>query len=257
MSTINNAHAARIKLATINRALASVGIDPLPGPDLDALPDVTAPTEDEISAALATAKGDLGKSSAIQALAARAWLASTSTAQALEHTARVTAWDNARAALPPLLEDIRNRYADAAERLRAAATGDLKGISDLDSLDLATLDSRRIGAAGAAVQDYREAKALHGAWRAIWATLQSGTPLHWTEMATPTNDEYAHARNATPQRFPTPDPWSVARLGWTGALPESLRAAGQRRADYQTAAERAEQQQAQESRRTGLRGGSL
>lgn len=257
MSNINNANTARISLSSINRVLASVGIDPFPGPDFDALPDVTAPTEDEISTALAGIKGDPGKSSAVQALATRAWLAGTSTAQALEHGAWVTAWDTARAAVPPLLEDIRDRYAEHAEKLSHAAQGDFKGTRDLDTLDLSTLDTRRAMKAGEVIQDYRAAKALHAAWRTIWATLQGGSATHWSEMARPSNHDYRAARDATPQTFPTPDPWSVARLGWTGVLPESLKAARQIRAEYQADANEADEHAARTARRSSLRGGGI
>lgn len=257
MTDINNARDARIKLATVNRALAPIGYEPFAGPDLTTLPNVTEPTPDEIHAAITSSKGAPEKSAAVQALAARAWLSSTGAAKSLEWGAEVAAWETCKAALPAISDEIRERYADAAERLREAATGPFTGTADLNSLDLHTLPTPLAKQAGAVIEDYRQAVALHGAWRAIWAALHEGAPTHWTEMAHPTNDEYRAARDATPQLWPTPDPWSVARLGWTGALPESLRAAQQRRADYQTAAVHAEQKQAQEARRTGLRGGSL
>ena len=257
MTDINNARDARIKLATVNRALVPIGYEPFAGPDLTALPNVTEPTPDEIHAAITSSKGAPERSAAVQALAARAWLSSTGAARSLEWGAEVAAWENAKAALPAISEAIREKYADVAERLREAATGPFKGTTDLKTLDLHSLPTTLAKQAGAVIEDYREAVALHGAWRSIWASLHEGAPAHWSEMARPTNDEYQAARNATPQLWPTPDPWSVARLGWTGALPESLRAAQQRRANYQTAATAAEQKQAQEARRTGLRGGSL
>lgn len=257
MTDINNARDARIKLATVNRALTPIGYEPFAGPDLHSLPNVTEPTPDEIHAAITSSKGAPEKSAAVQALATRAWLSSTGAAKSLEWGAEVAAWETCKAALPAISDEIREKYADVAERLREAATGPFKGTADLKTLDLHSLPTHLAKQAGAVIEDYREAVALHGAWRAIWASLHEGAPAHWSEMARPTNDEYQAARDATPQLWPTPDPWSVARLGWTGALPESLRAAQQRRADYQTAAVHAEQKQAQEARRAGLRGGSL
>lgn len=257
MADINNAREARIKLAAVNRALTPIGYEPFAGADLATLPNVTEPTPDEIHDAITKVKGDVGKSAEIQALAARAWLASTGTAKGLEHGAWVTAWENARAAVPPLLEDIRDRYAEHAEKLSHAAQGDFKGTRDLDTLDLSTLDTRRAMKAGEVIQDYRAAKALHAAWRTIWATLQGGSATHWSEMARPTSDQYRTARDATPQTFPTPDPWSVARLGWTGVLPESLKAARQIRAEYQADANEADEHAARTARRSSLRGGGI
>lgn len=257
MTDINNARDARIKLNAVNSALGKVGIAPFPGPDLTSLPDVSEPTRDEIHTAILKAKGDVGKSAEVQALAARAWLSSTGAAKSLEWGAEVAAWENAKAALPAINDEIREKYADVAERLREAATGPFKGTADLKTLDLHSLPTPLAKQAGAVIEDYRLAVALHGAWRAIWAALHEGAPSHWAEVATPSNHEYRAARDATPQRFAAPDPWSVARLGWKGELAESLRGAQQRRAHYQTTAISAEQKQAQEARRTGLRGGSL
>lgn len=257
MTDINNARDARINLATVNRALAPIGYEPFAGPDLTGLPNVTEPTPDEIHTAITSSKGAPEKSAAVQALATRAWLSSTGAAKSFEWGAEVAAWETCKAALPAISDEIREKYADVAERLREAATGPFKGTADLKTLDLHSLPTPLAKQAGAVIEDYREAVALHGAWRSIWATLQGGAPAHWSEMATPSNHDYRAARDATPQRFPTTDPWSVARLGWTGALPESLRAAQQRRADYQTAAVDTEQEAARISRRRALAGGSF
>ena len=219
---------------------------------------MSAPTDQEIHDAITKVKGDVGKSAEIQALAARAWLAGTNTARGLEYAAWSAAWETARAALPAISEDIREKYATITERLQEAAAGPFKGTDDLDKLDLATLGARRVKAAAPVITDYREAKSLHGAWRTIWATLGSGAPSHWSELARPSQEQYRAARDATPQQWPTPDPWSVARKGWTGALSETLKAAGKRRADYQSAAAGTEQARAHRSIKMSLlSGGAL
>ncbi|MGP4916820.1 hypothetical protein ACTXJ9_14090 [Brachybacterium tyrofermentans] len=255
MNDLNTAHRARITLAAINRALTPIGYDAFPGPDLDALPDVSAPTDQEIHDAITKVKGDVGKSAEIQALAARAWLASTGTAKGLEHGAWVTAWETCRAALPAISDEIRGKYAGVADRLREAATGAFRGTADLKTLDLHSLPTPLAKQAGAVVEDYRVAVALHGAWRAIWAALHEGAPSHWAEVARPTQAQYTHARDSKPQQWPSADPWSVASKDWEGDLPESLKAARERRAAYMHTAKDAEDQRRAEGARRGMVGG--
>lgn len=252
MTDINNARDARIKLAAVNRALTPIGYEPFAGADLATLPNVTEPTPDEIHAAITSSKGAPEKNPAVQALAARAWLSSTGAAKSLEWGAEVAAWENAKAALPAINDEIRERYADVTERLREAATGPFKGTADLKTLDLHSLPTSLAKQAGAVVEDYRVAVALHGAWRAIWAALHEGRPSHWAEVARPTQAQYDHARDSKPQQWPSCDPWSVASKDWEGNLPESLKAARERRAAYMHTAKDAEDQRRAESARRGM-----
>ena len=226
------AHQARTHLATVNRALAAIEYDPLPGPELHSLPDIEAPTSSEVLDTLAKVKGDPGKSAALQALAVRDWAANHPALRDAEHHAWVTAWDHAKTLLPSLIDTIRGEYQDEGVRLAEYATGPLSGIEDLSTLDLATLPSRTAHHAADAIAHYRRATALHQAWRtlALRAAGMIGAPVSLYEMTDPTLDQFRAAINSAPQKFPLKDVWSIARKGWKLDLPEKFRGAQERRA---------------------------
>src|SRR5699024_11845610 len=97
------AHQARTNLATVNRVLAASDNEQVPGPELHSLPDVQAPTPEEVLDTLAKVKGDPGKSTALHALAVREWAANHPALRDAEHHAWVRAWDHAKTLLPSLI----------------------------------------------------------------------------------------------------------------------------------------------------------
>lgn len=226
------AHAARTNLATVNRALAAIEYDPLPGPEQQSLPDIEAPTSSEVLDTLAKIKGDPGKSTALHALAVRDWAANHPALRDAEHHAWVRAWDHAKGLLPSLIDTIRGAYRTEGLRLAEYAGGPLSGIADLSALDLATLPSRTAHHAADAIAHYRRATALHQAWRtlSLRAAGMVGAPTSLYEMTEPTLDQFRAAINAAPQNFPLKDAWSIARKGWKLDLPEKFRGAQERRA---------------------------
>ena len=256
MTDINNARTARIKLATVNRALVPIGYEPFAGPDLTTLPNVTEPTPDEIHAAITSSKGAPEKNAAVQALATRAWLSSTGAAKSLEWGAEVAAWENAKAALPTISEEIRAKYAEVAARLCEAATGPFKGTRDLATLDLSTLDGDRARAAGEVIADNQDAVALHRAWHQLWAAHGEGTPFKFVHLANPTTEEYLAHMATTATIWPS-TPWEVAVLGWEGSLPSSFKGADERHAILRAALANAKEQEQMTARRRALAGGSL
>lgn len=229
---ITLAHQARTHLATVNRALAAIDYDQMPGPEQHSLPDIEAPTPEEVLDALSKVKGDPGKSTALHALAVRDWAANHPALRDAESHAWVTAWDHAKTLLPSLIDTIRGAYRDEGDRLAEYAGGPLSGIQDLSTLDLATLPSRTAHHAADAIAHYRRATALHEAWRtlALRAAGEVGAPTSLYEMADPTLDQFRAAINSAPQQFPLKDVWSIARKGWKLDLPETFRGAQQRRA---------------------------
>ena len=123
---------------------------------------------------------------------------------------------------------------------------------------LATLPAHSAAAAGAALDACRTMETVHTAWVGVTTYgATQGHRAHFTDYGAPTQEQYREARDARPQTFPAPNPWAVYRKGWALDLPDTVRAAGQRRAALQTAAERAEQATAQTSRRRALAGGSF
>ena len=209
------AHQARTHLATVNRALAAIEYDPLPGPELHSLPDIEAPTSEEVLDTLSKVKGEVGKSAALHALAVRDWAANHPALRDAEHHAWIRAWDHAKTLLPTLIDTIRGAYRDEGARLAEYATGPLSGIADLSTLDLATLPSRTAHHAADAIAHYRRATALHQAWRtlALRAAGEVGAPTSLYEMTDPTLDQFRAAINAAPQQFPLKDVWAIARKG--------------------------------------------
>lgn len=253
---INHANQASIKLNAVNSALGKIGIAPFPGPDLTSLPDVSEPTRDEIRTAILNAKGDVGKSAEVQALAARAWLASTGAARSLEYGARVDAWHAAKEAIPAISEDIRDRYAETAERLREAAQGPFRGTRDLATLDLANLKGDHARAAGEVIADNQDAVALHRAWHQLWAAHGEGTPFKFVHLANPTPGEYLAHMATTATIWPS-TPYEVAVLGWEGSLPSSFKGAGERHAILRAALANAKEQEQMTARRRGLAGSGV
>lgn len=228
---IDLAHQARTHIAIVNRALAAIDYEPVPGPELHSLPDIQAPTPEEVLDTLAKVKGDPGKSTALHALAVREWAANHPALRDAEHHGWITAWDHARTLLPSLIDTIRGAYRDEGVRLAEWATGPLSGIEDLSTLDLATLPSRTAHHAADAIAHYRRATALHEAWRtlALRAAGMIGAPVSLYEMTAPTLDQFRAAINAAPQQFPLKDVWAIARKGWKLDLPEKFRGAQDRR----------------------------
>lgn len=225
------AHQARTHLATVNRALAAIDYDPMPGPEQHSLPDIEAPSSEEVLDTLAKIKGDPGKSTALHALAVREWAANHPALRDAEHHAWVRAWDHALTLLPSLIDTIRGEYRTEGLRLAEYAGGPLSGIEDLSTLDLATLPSRTAHHAADAIAHYRRATALHQAWRtlSLRAAGMIGAPVSLYEMTEPTLDQFRVAINAAPQQFPLKDVWSIARKRWKLDLPEKFRGAQQRR----------------------------
>lgn len=228
---INLANQARTHLYLVNRALAAIDYDQVPGPEQHSLPDIQAPTPEEVLDALSKIKGDPGKSTALQALAVRDWAANHPALRDAEHHAWVTAWDHAKTLFPSLIGTIRDEYRDEGVRLAEYATGPLSGIEDLSTLDLATLPSRTARHAADAIAHYRRATALYEAWRilALRAAGEIGAPVSLYEMTDPTLDQFRAAINAAPQQFPRKDVWAIARKGWKLDLPKKFRGAQQRR----------------------------
>ena len=226
------AHQARTNLATVNRALAAIDYDEIPGPEQHSLPEIHPPTPEEVLDTLAKVKGDAGKSAALQALAVREWAAGHPALRDAEHHAWVAAWDHAKTLLPSLIDTIREGYRTEGLRLAEYAEGPLSGVADLSSLDLATLPSRTAHHAADAIKYYRRATALHQAWRtlALRAAGEVGAPTSLYEMTEPTLDQFRVAINAAPQQFPARDVWAIARKGWALDLPEKFRGAQERRA---------------------------
>ena len=219
-------------------------------------PVIPTVTREDIAEAVAAAK-DPASDKTVQRLVTAHQLDGLGIAAGLR-TIRAKAHDNAvRDALPHINEDLHNIFNNAAEQLQEHGE-QFKGHQDLGALNLATLPAHSAAAAGAALDACRTMEAVRTAW--VGVTTYGATPghrAHFTDYGAPTQEQYQEARDARPQTFPAPTPWAVYRKGWTLDLPQTVKAAQQRRADYQTAAERAEQKQAQEARRTGLRGGSL
>lgn len=225
------AHQARTHIGIVNRALAAIDYDQLPGPEPRNLPDIEAPTSEEVLDTLAKVRGEVGKSTALHALAVREWAANHPALRDAEHHAWVRAWDHALTLLPSLIDTIREAYRIEGLRLAEYATGPLSGIEDLSTLDLATLPSRTAHHAADAIAHYRRATALHEAWRtlALRAAGEVGAPITLYEMADPTLDQFRAAINAAPQQFPLKDVWAIARKGWKLDLPEKFRGAQDRR----------------------------
>ena len=226
------AHQARTALALVNRALAAIEYDPVPGPELHSLPEIQAPTSSEVLDTLAKVKGDPGKSTALHALAVRDWAANHPALRDAEHHAWIRAWDHALTLLPSLIDTSREGYRDEGLRLAEYAEGPLSGIADLSTLDLATLPSRTAHHAADAIAHYRRATALHQAWRVLALRVAGmvGAPTSLYEMTAPTLDQFRAAINAAPQNFPRKDVWAIARKGWALDLPEKLHGAQERRA---------------------------
>lgn len=221
-------------LANINRALASIGYDQVPGPDLDKLPNITAPTAQEIADAVLKAK-DPAADKAVAALQQRAWLADHGAVQQMTYQAWVDAHQAARDTLPGTLSRIQDDYNQAGATLANAAEGPLRAHEDLGALDLSLLPANAVQGAVDAVSAYIRTKTLLAAWRTI-ATAHSGQimgqPAHWSQIAAPTPEQYATAIEARPQSFPSDnDAWSVARHGWKLDLAHNFAEGRQRRLD--------------------------
>lgn len=252
----NNAHQARTRTGTINSALTAAGLDPIPGPDTSSIPKVTAPTTEEITTALLSAKGDPGNDKTIQSLAARAWLAQHAAPQTLEDQAWTDHWQHfTKEQAPALLATIRDRYQEAGTHLATAATGPLRGYRTLSDVNLSTLPTPIARVAADVIPHYRHAVALHHAWRSISAVLATAQPGHWSEQAAPTLEQYTEARDATPQTFPTNDPWAIALKGWKLELAANFADARKRRNMLSEHANNAEEQQRGHARRRSLLGG--
>ena len=224
---INN---ATRDLGNLNRIRGTIGLDPLPGPDLDNLPDVSAPTPEEIAQAVIAAKGDPGASSKVQALHTRAWLASTGALDALIADAWGQALATAKATIPATLDDVRTQYKEHGKVLMDAANGRWKGVEKI--AQIATDPAAR-----PLVDAERQATVLHTAWRHLSvASGQNVGRATWAEFGTASVDHIWYALNSRPQKFPNTDVWSVACAGFTLDLPENLNAAAARRRDLIAAA---------------------
>lgn len=232
---INAQHAAQREIASINRALASIGFEEVPGPDLAALPEITAPSPWEVAEAALKAK-DPATDKTVAALQQRAWLASQGAVQQMIYQA----WDDARrdalSTLPGTLTKIQADYNRAGATLATAAEGPLRGHEDLGALDLSLLPANAVQGAADTVNAYMRTKTLLAAWRTL-ATAHSGRgmgqPAHWSQIAAPTAEQYAVAMEARPQRFPSNgDAWSIARMGWKLDLARNFTDAQQRRNAY-------------------------
>lgn len=256
MSDINAARDATVKLNAVNRALSTIGYETFPAPDYTNLPDVTAPTTAEIHEAITSSKGAPEKNAAVQALAVKTWLSDTGAAKALRWGAEVDAWHAAKAAIPAISEDIRDKYAETAKRLREAAQGPFRGTRDLATLDLANLKGDHARAAGEVIADNQDAVALHRAWHQLWAAHGEGTPFKFVHLANPTTGEYLAHMATTATIWPS-TPWEVAVLDWEGSLPSSFKGASERHAILRAALANAKGQEQMTARRRGLAGSGV
>lgn len=227
-------HDAQREIASINRALTSIGYEEVPGPDLAALPDITAPSPREVAEAVLKAK-DPATDKTVAALSQRAWLVDQGAVKQMTYRAWVTAHQAARDSLPGTLTKIQSDYNQAGATLANAAEGPLRAHEDLGALDLSLLPANAVQGAVTAVNAYIRTKTLYAAWRTL-ATAHSrrgsGEPAHWAQIAAPTPEQYAVAIEARPQRWPSnTDAWSVARMGWKLDLAHDFAEARQRRND--------------------------
>ncbi|MGO1978186.1 hypothetical protein [Brachybacterium tyrofermentans] len=233
MSNIQNAiviNNATRDLGNLNRIRGTINLDPLPGPDLDNLPDVTAPTPEEITRAVLAAKGSPGADKQVQALHTCSWLASTGALDALIADAWGQALTAAKATIPAVLDDVRAQYKEHGKVLMDAAQGRWKGVEKI--AQVATDPAAR-----ALVDAEQQATVLHIAWRHLSVALGHGAgPARWSEFGTASIDHIWYAMNSRPQKFPNTDVWSVACAGFTLDLPENLNAAQARRNDLIAAA---------------------
>lgn len=227
---ITDAYAAQTKIRNINAKLSAIEYPSLPIPDLEALPDITAPDSEAVLDALRKAKGDPAADKTLQTLATRAWLAGHPALKHQENVAWIDAWESAKGRLPEISDSIRDDYQETAEHLSASARGPVGQYEDLSAIDLSRIPTSTARLAADAIDHYRRATNLHAAWRTIWTNLAgAGAKPTWTEYAEATLEQFVEARNAKPTQFPKPDAWAVARTGWTMTLPETLSGAHQRR----------------------------
>ena len=248
---VQAAHEARLNLSRLNAALKTIGLDPVPGPDLDAIPTVTPPSPEEVVVALRNIKGDPGASKTVQALAVRDWAANHPGIREAGSIAWADAWEHARALLPGILDTIRTRFREHGQALTDHARGALGVHDSLDDLDLSTIPTNTAHDAADAISHYRAAKALHAAWRtlALLHERMAGSPLSLYELTDPSQDQFNACYNSAPQGFPSADPWSIARKGWKLDLANSTRDAQQRRNTLRNTADA----QATEARQTAVR----
>lgn len=217
------------------------------------IPDVTP---EDIAEAVAASKDPAGDKS-VQRLVTAHQLSELGITAGIR-TVNAKAHDAAiRAAIPALNDQVHNIFNNAAEQLQEHGE-QFKGHQDLGALNLATLPAHSATAAGAALDACRTMETARTAW--VGVTTYGATPghkPHFTDYGAPTQEQYRKARDTRPQTFPAPTPWAVYRKGWALDLPDTVRAAQQRRANYQTAAVDTEQEAARISRRRALAGGSF
>lgn len=219
-----------------------------------AIPDVTP---EDIAEAVAASKDPAGDKS-VQRLVTAHQLSELGIAAGIR-TVNAKAHDAAiRAAIPALNDQVHNIFNNAAEQLEEHGE-QFKGHDDLGTVNLSKLPAHSAAAAQAALDAIRTMTQARTAW--VTLTMYGGTPghkCHWADYGAPTQAEYTRARDARPQTFPEPTPWAVYRKGWTLDLPDTVRAAQQRRADYQSTAAGTEQARAHRSIKMSLlSGGAL
>ena len=250
---IDHSHTIRTRVSSLKDALKPLGltIPDAPKTTTPVIPDVT---REDIAEAVAASKDPAGDKN-VQRLVTAHQLAELGIAAGIR-TVNAKAHDAAiRAALPDLNEALHRIFDDAAEKLHENGE-QFKGHDDLGAVNLSKLPTDSAAAAQAALDAIRTMTQV----RAAWVTLTTyGSPTahkaHWTDYGAPTQAQYTRARDARPNQFPAPTPWAVYRKGWTLDLPQSVKAAGQRRTDYQRTAIDTEQATARASRKAGLRGG--
>lgn len=242
-----------VRIDRLTNVLKPLGltIPDAPATDDPIIPEVTL---DDIAEAVAAAK-DPAADKTVQRLVTAHQLGTMGIASELKMN-RVKAHETLiRAEIPTLLEQVRDIFHDAAGILEENGAP-LRQHEDLGAVDLQALPLHSANAAQEALGACRTMATARTAWVAL---STHGGPVghaaHWSDYAAPTNEEYRAARDARPQLFPKATPWSVFRKGWTLDLPQTVKAAQQRRADYQSTAAGTDQARARQAVKVSLLGG--
>lgn len=240
------------RIGNLKAGLGKLGLKLPDAPDTSDLPTVQAVTDGDIAAAVGKAKGDPAADKEVQRLI---------TARALggirydvsHRAAQVEAHDKIiREAIPALLEQVHERFADAAEVLEENGQ-QFKSHRDLGSVNLASLPGHSAAAAGVSLSACRTMDDAVTAMKALGGYgREGGTKTEWWHYSTPSQAQYEQAMNDAPSTFPEGNAWSVFARGWPLEMAETLHAAGERRAGYRAALNERIEQGKLEGARAGM-----
>lgn len=237
--TIDRSYELAARIRRLEDVLKPLGLT-IPDAPVTDDPIIPAVSLEDIAEAVAKAK-DPAADKTVQRLVTAHQLGTLGISAGLK-TARIKAHETViREALPALIEKVRDIFHDAAGILEESGAP-LRQHEDLGAVDLQALPLQSAHAAQEALGACRTMTTARTAWVAL---STHGGPVghrpHWSDYAAPTLEEYRAASKARPQAFPEATPWSVFRTGWELNLPDSVKAAQERRKAYQVAAEDAEQ----------------